>query len=469
MNCKTYLIAAGAFLLSACSDFLDETPKGNYIPESIDDFAMMLDDYQGEGIGQNRIGYGQSNTITMTDDTQITATNLGQFRNWGLTAYVWADYPYESSEHDLDYETFYHVIYIANYIIEHLDEAEPGTEFSRAEVEGAAYFHRANAYLNLVNLYAKHYDAATADSDPGVPLILSADPNLVLPRASVQEVYDRIIKDGEKALGLLPEEVDYKFRPNLAAANALLARTYLFMGDYSASARYADETVRLVGEPVDYNTISIVMYNPDFGFNNFPSFQERFAFPDVINYKYFNDANYNYNTILSDELIALFDPQYDLRFTLFVTPLSFFGMEVEPNGYYHLAYFADINRGYGVGEAYITGAEAKARTGDKVGARNLLNTLLEKRFATGHFTPVTEDDDEKLLDIILDERRKELMFKGLRWFDLKRLNKEARYRKTITHVYQGTACTLAPDDNHYVLPIPLNVLEINPKLEQNPR
>lgn len=456
---------------SACSDFLDETPKGNYIPQTIDDFAMMLDDYEKEGtVGKNRIGWGQSNTLTMTDDVQITATNQPLYTQvWGLNAYTWNEFLYEASEHDGDYENFYHVIYICNYIIEHIGEVKPGSEFSREEVEGAAYFHRANAYLNLVNEYARHYDAATADTDPGVVLMLSADPNLVLPRSSVAAVYQQILSDGEKALSLLPENVKYKFRPNRAAANALLARTCLYMGRYDACAGYALAAVRLVGEPFDYNTVSIAMGNPDFGYINFPAYTERYAYPDVILYKLSNDANYGYDTILSDELVNLFDPQYDLRFKLFVTPFAFFGMDLNPNGYYHYSYMADDNRGYGVGEVYVTAAEALARTGKKQEARTVLNTLLEKRYESGHFTPVTEDDQEMLLDLILNERRKELMFKGLRLFDLKRLNRESRYRKTVTHVYQGETHRLGPESNRYVLPIPLNVIEINPTVTQNPR
>lgn len=457
--------------LSSCSDFLDETPKGNYIPKSIDDFGMMLDDYEIEGtVGKNRIGWGQSNTITMTDDVQITASSLPLYtQTWGVNAYTWKDYLYEASEHDADYENLYHVIYIANYIIEHIGEATPGSKFSRSEVEGAAYFHRANAYLNLVNEYAKHYNPETADSDPGVSLILSADPNLVLPRASVKEVYTQILNDGKKALELCPETVEYSFRVNNTAAAALLARATLFMGDYDACAGYAMDAVRKAGSPYDYNTVSPAMSNPDFGYVNFPSFNERYKYPDVINYKIATDANYGYNSVLSDDLVALFDRNNDLRFKLFVSTYSFFGMDIEPSGYCHYSYSADTNRGYGVGEVYVTAAEALTRTGRLSEARDVLNTLLKSRIASGAYTPVSEDNADRLLSIVLDERRKELMFKGLRLFDLKRLNPDPRFRKTVTHTFQGTVHTLSPDDPRYVLAIPINVIEINPSITQNPR
>ena len=81
----------------------------------------------------------------------------------------------------------------------------------------------------------------------------------------------------------------------------------------------------------------------------------------------------------------------------------------------------------------------------------------------------TERDPEKLLNLILDERRRECICEGTRWFDLKRLNKDPRFAKTITHTLYGETYTLEPDDNHYVLPIPLIVTNQNPLIEQNPR
>ena len=81
---------------------------------------------------------------------------------------------------------------------------------------------------------------------------------------------------------------------------------------------------------------------------------------------------------------------------------------------------------------------------------------------------VTERDPDKLLQLILDERRRELMFKSMRWFDLKRLNKEPRFAKIITHVLQGVTYTLEPNSPHYVIPFPLKAINANPSIEQNP-
>ena len=117
----------------------------------------------------------------------------------------------------------------------------------------------------------------------------------------------------------------------------------------------------------------------------------------------------------------------------------------------------------------MTEAEACVRVNKLDDALYLLNEVARKRHIMGTYTDVTERDPEKLLELILDERRRECICKGTRWFDLKRLNKEPRFAKSITHTLYGETYTLEPNDNHYVLPIPLIVTNQNPQIEQNPR
>jgi len=98
-----------------------------------------------------------------------------------------------------------------------------------------------------------------------------------------------------------------------------------------------------------------------------------------------------------------------------------------------------------------------------------LNTLLQNRWRAGVFTPVTATDADDALGKILAERRKELLFRGLRWTDLRRLNKEPRRALTLTRTVNGQVYTLLPNDVRYVYAIPSNVLSFNPDMPQNPR
>src|SRR5690606_32083569 len=66
--------------------------------------------------------------------------------------------------------------------------------------------------------------------------------------------------------------------------------------------------------------------------------------------------------------------------------------------------------GIATDEVYLTRAECYARLGDKQKALADLNTLLEKRWVTGTFTPLAANTAEEALQMILTERRKELLF-----------------------------------------------------------
>lgn len=73
-----------------------------------------------------------------------------------------------------------------------------------------------------------------------------------------------------------------------------------------------------------------------------------------------------------------------------------------------------------------------------------------------------------MLQWILTERRKELLFRDLRWMDLKRLNKEPAYETMLIRTFNGVTYTLKPNDPRYALPLPRNVINLT-GMSQNPR
>ena len=461
-----YLLIA-LWTLGACSDFLDETPKGTMIPQTINDFGLILDDYDGY-LGQNKIIAGPTNTIMMSDDVWVSdsMTKFSRYDQSALRAYRWEDNIFTVSENDDNYNDFYHCIYICNYILENVDNAPEGGSFTREYVRGAASFHRAFAYFCLVNMYAPHWDEATAETDLGVPLTTRANINDVLDRATVAEVYEQIFKDLEVANANLNETEEFTYRPSLAAVQALYARIYLYQGKYEECWKAARKSREITGEPTDYNQYSLEGDSPDEGIDGMS--WNAWEMPDIIIYKEgMTDLLYSGDYNLSQELIDLFDKDTDLRWLLFVTDCDY---DIGDPGtdYPRISSFMyPNNRGLNVGEMWITEAEALCREGDIDGALNALNTLARKRHVAGTYEDVTERDPDRLLQLILDERRRECMFKGTRWFDLKRLNKEPRFAKTVTHSYFEGTYTLEPNSPHYVLPFPLKVINANPSIEQN--
>ena len=96
-----------------------------------------------------------------------------------------------------------------------------------------------------------------------------------------------------------------------------------------------------------------------------------------------------------------------------------------------------------------------------------LNNLLFQRWKTGTFVPRSASSSSDALNQVLTERRKELIFRGTRWSDLRRLNKEG-YNITLQRTIQGQTFTLAPNSPLYVLPIPPDVIA-QTGIAQNPR
>jgi hypothetical protein len=129
---------------------------------------------------------------------------------------------------------------------------------------------------------------------------------------------------------------------------------------------------------------------------------------------------------------------------------------------------ANYFNGLAVDEMYLVRAECFARNNNMVAALNDLNTLLSKRWKAGTFIGITAVDADDALQKILNERRKELVGRGIRWFDLRRLNQEPRFAITLSRVMGGTTYSLPPADNRYTFLIPDAVISIT-GIPQNTR
>ena len=99
----------------------------------------------------------------------------------------------------------------------------------------------------------------------------------------------------------------------------------------------------------------------------------------------------------------------------------------------------------------------------------VLNELRKKRIATDKYTDLPEVSGNKLLNVVLEERQRELVYSGVRFFDMKRLAKEGIYTRTLTRQFKETTYTLEPNSNRYMFPIAAKVRILNNGIEQNPR
>jgi len=260
-----------------------------------------------------------------------------------------------------------------------------------------------------------------------------------------------VINDLITAEPLLPDAPQSPTRPSRAAVYALLSRVYLSAGAWSMAMLYAGSCLGMHPVLMDYNA-----YDPN---NPLPFTRSN---PEVIfGAAYSSSGPSVIGLSLTDSvLFASYEPN-DLRKALFFESGRYFFGWYDEDVYAFCGLAAD--------EVYLTRAEASARTGDAGAAMADLNHLLEKRWASGTFIPHTAVDAADALHQVLVERRKELLYRGLRWTDLRRLNKDPSTAITITRTVNGTTYTLPPHDPRYVYAIPDKVMSFNPQMKQNVR
>jgi tetratricopeptide (TPR) repeat protein len=441
----------------ACNkkELLDTRPNNAaFVPTTTDDFQGMLDD---------EFLYGQNCYLTYIspDEIHIPDAALASLRSSSRNAYLWNQKIYDTIEAVPDWDQPYAQIYSSNTIIEGVAKliAKEGNTPRLNALMGDAYFKRAFSLYNLAQVFAPPYDLKTAVTDLGIPLRLTTNKKEKLYRASVQDTYDQIISDLKEAIQLLPAAVDslHPNRGSQPAGWALLSRVYLSMRDYPQAATAATHSLNLYDNLIDFNQLNSNSSTPFSLRNNETLYQSK-----VMQGSIFATLFLAKGAIVEPELIKSYQPG-DLRTAIFFA--------IKPNGQATLkgSLFGEIFpfSGLSIAEVLLNLAECNARMGYTEVALQYVNKLLKSRWKTNQFTEYTDPSADKVLQFILQERRKELVLKGTRWTDLRRLNKEGANIE-LKRLYQGGVLILSPNDPKYILPIPDDVLQFN-NYQQNQR
>ena len=447
---RTILILFLLTGMNSCKEYLDVKPDAKLaVPsDKLLYLQLMLEDHGTMNMFNPAAGDLASDDTYIPDDRWNA---LLQAQRTSANAYIWDKDVF--NDIDLtDWATPYKAIFYANLILEGLEKLKDESASPQGkQVRGATLFHRSYAYFNLLQTFAPAYNRATAQTVPGVVLKLSSDTNEKLPRASLQQCYDRIIQDLAEAKTLLPQTAEFKTGVSIPAVDGLLARVYLQMQNYEQSLSSAEQALTANPVLIDFNTLNAGAGFPVARFN------EEVIFHSVITGLSGSSATYGR---VNPELYAMYDLN-DLRRTIFYRISA---GEVFYKGSYNGS--GSRFNGLATDELYLIAAECDARTNNLPAALTRLNQLLVKRWKTGTFSPVSTADAMEALEIILDERRKELAFRNRRWGDLKRLNLEPAHQKTITKIVNNKTYTLVPGDKRYAMPIPLNVIAAS-GIEQN--
>ena len=132
----------------------------------------------------------------------------------------------------------YLIIATLNRLIE---SNEVGVSPEIDQVLGEDHYLRAFLYLTLCNTFGRPY-SQNPESNLGVPLKLTTDINDTPERATVKVVYNQIVKDLKAAIELMSLEKESIYATK-EAAEALLSRVYLYMGEYDNTQKYSNDVI----------------------------------------------------------------------------------------------------------------------------------------------------------------------------------------------------------------------------------
>lgn len=424
-----------------CKKYLDEkSDKSLVVPASVTDFQGILDDAYSMNLTSTA-----SLPESSSDDFFLTTDYYNNNNENSRAVYTWSlkEYTFQN-----DWSFGYQVVYNANVCIVGIATV-PQTKQNQLQwnnVKGSALFFRAFTNLNLVSEFAKAYDKGSAASDPGIVLRTGTDFNVKSVRAAVQDSYQSVINDAREAIAYLPDHPLIKLRPCKSAAYGLLARTFLSMREYDSALVYANLYLQADSVLLDYNTLDSASSTP------FP----RFDNPETIFYTEMNGSfvlEGTYQAFIDTTLYSSYNAA-DLRKHCFFYDNQ--GYQTYKGSYTKNPY--SFFTGIATDEILLTRAECFARKDMVPAAMDDLNRLLIKRWnAATVYIPLMAANKVAALETILLERRKELLMRGLRWIDIKRLNKEGS-NIVQKRVVKNVAYTLPPNDPRYALPIPIDII-----------
>ncbi|QEH41638.1 RagB/SusD family nutrient uptake outer membrane protein [Chitinophaga sp. XS-30] len=495
-----FLTSIGVCLLlfGSCKEYLDVTPKGRLIPTQVSEFDRLLDNEEivMSFFLDNNLG---CMLAYMTDNIALSEglanIHYKAFNHPNIDRYYGHIYraPYKNpnvKDEFWDGGIYGTVKYFNNVIdgVTALKNAQNEAEANK--VLAQAYAGRAWVYLHAALAYGPVYQPGASNDTRTVPYVTSADISTPVPDLSTQqEMFRRIGEDLHAALPYAPATTNYPSRPNKTATLAMLAYYHLFTQEYDSTVYYANlawTAATAAGGPAqvlyDFNALSFSdpgnplfssIVSPD-NKAHLPTSREMlfFRFTD-------NGAGSMDDSYPSEEFVALFDQDDDLRFRYFLQAApgfqTVFGGTPYDDGeriqYYRGAYtFGNAPRfqmtaGLSYPEVLLMRAEGYARTNRPDEAIADLNTLRRYRFKTGTPELTVPGDQDEVIRLVLEERRRELPLGHVkRFMDLKRLcldQGKPWSKAIITHTVGTTHFEATVNSPAFRLNIPNTILQFN--------
>lgn len=466
------VLIAGATVLASCKkEFLVENPP-NAVPIAA---AIVTENDMTDAVNgmyatmRSNVMFGRDIPVLgdlLADNAYISSSQSGRYLS--ENNYTFTSTNTESSD---IWNQGYYTILQANRII---NSSLPVTATTN-QLRGEAYTVRALTLLQLTNFFST---PATVDPNAaGVPIVTGYSGPFVLPaRPKVSDDYKRMIIDLDSAYVLMPTTaISSALHPTNSeyvakyAAKAIEARAYLYEGDYANAITAA----LLVVQSGGYTLSTSANFNTYWSTPTAQTGKLETIFELAVNTATnngFNGLDYFYSQSGYGDLLVT-DPLYnsytatDVRRSLILSTTRASNPVFVCNKYpnYLLATEKDDIKIIRYAEVLLTLAEAYARTNDNINGALYLNQVATRRDPS--FIGYTSVGATLINDII-NERRKELAFEGLRYFDLTRTN--VVINRPVQPYGYTSISTIAVGNPKRILPIPQAEMDANKNMVQNP-
>jgi hypothetical protein len=483
---KTSLFVLAVSSLASCSkDFLNVKPKGKVIVQTTSDYDLML----------NAGGYATNNldvSVPLGDELIAFDNYFSSASSRSQRLFRWDDVVYDDGVFAFEMSSLMTQLYSYNKIITEVMSSTEGSEADKKALLAEARANRAWIYFNLINLYGKPYNAATAATDPGYPIVTAADVTATsFTRAPVQEVYDFILSDLTESIPYLPVTIRTRIRMGKTAAELLLGKVYVFMGKYDAAKPLLESALTdlaSTGAGTTLTTMGLYDLNVTmiaggtWGWN--PTTTATTFFNGVPTQAYYTEyivCRQVSNTWATTSSEYTLNPQTTQLFTTSDKRLNFFtskpylvATSYPMTGALRRNGPGSIQNGMTIPELYLLRAEVAARLGDTTTAIASLKTLRVKRMSAADANAIPSGMTQlQLIQYVLNERIREFALQGYRWFDMRRLSVDPLFSSnTYTHTLYSTTGTVSATYTlrpaRFTLQFPSAVIAQNPGMENNP-
>lgn len=418
------------------------------------------------------------------------SNNLGDIWRWDILA--------TNGQIEAVYGSLYSLIGNCNFLLDNAEKLFP-TLVDDNDVDhletlcGEAYFARALAYSELIKLFCVDYKGDDeAKNELGVVLRTSYYKEPEIKRSSLYDSYQQVLKDLDKAAKYLALDEDYDPAYDGALYNnavyfneytvyALRARVALYMRNYEDAVKYSSKII-----DSNYYSLSSTSTQISSGVSYYDYMWQNDLATEIIWKVGFTSSNYGgaLGSVFFNYDYSSFKPDY--------VPAKWVLDLYDANDGRYNAFFYETATGYSHGltwpllykywgnqdlyaeaqllntsmpkvfrlsEQYLIRAEAycKLETPDYAKAGRDISTLLSARYLSSNASVSMNADNA--MELIEEERVKELYMEGFRLQDLKRWGKGFERKPQDQSLSNGSSLKVTADNPLFVWPIPQHELE----------